>query len=178
MALQRLVHDEVLSVLSAAMLSTGRPSAALRDEARRAMTALALPEAAPDDDGVPDADATAAIAAGLRRIDPDARFELQPGSGTLPGHVVRTMASAASEALRNSLRHAGPQATRAVRIATDPAGIEIRIGDDGVGFDPSAGTHRLGIATSIVGRMDDLGGTAQLNSAPGRGAEVVLAWQR
>ena len=171
------MHDEVLSVLSAAMVSTGRPSAALRDEARRAMTALALPEAAPDDDGVPDADAAAAIAAGLRRIDPDARFELRPGSGTLPGHVVQTT-SAASEALRNSLRHAGPQATRAVRIATDPAGIEIRIGDDGVGFDPSASTHRLGIAASIVGRMDDLGGTVQLNSAPGRGAEVVLAWQR
>ena len=88
------------------------------------------------------------------------------------------MSGALSEALRNSHLHAGPRATRTVTAALQADSITITIADDGVGFDhTSIPPHRLGIAVSILGRMRPIaGGSARVDSEPGRGTTVHIEW--
>ena len=60
-----------------------------------------------------------------------------------------------------------------VEVDGDDASVFVR--DRGAGFDLDAvATDRYGIRQSIVGRMQRFGGTAQINTAPGEGTEVVL----
>jgi signal transduction histidine kinase len=47
--------------------------------------------------------------------------------------------------------------------------------DRGAGFDPEAvAADRRGVAESIRGRMERVGGTARIVSVPGEGTEVEL----
>ncbi|GEE00721.1 hypothetical protein nbrc107696_11670 [Gordonia spumicola] len=100
------------------------------------------------------------------------------GDGKAPSDAVWALGAALSEALRNSVRHAGATAVRRVDVATSPGRISVRASDDGVGFDPSAvAPHRLGVAVSIRGRMASLpGGTSDVSSSPGGGTVVSLGW--
>jgi signal transduction histidine kinase len=56
--------------------------------------------------------------------------------------------------------------------------LSIDIVDDGVGFEPTTvAPHRLGIAVSIIGRVQSLpGGVAYVRSSPGEGTQVHLEW--
>ncbi len=119
-----------------------------------------------------------------RDTDPDVRVAVGGGPGDrigqLPAEVVRALGAAQSEALRNSLRHAGPQARRSVMVSVQATGLDIAVRDDGAGFDPSEiSPRRLGIAVSIRRRMARLpGGWAAVQSAPGAGTTVGVGWQR
>ena len=56
-------------------------------------------------------------------------------------------------------------------------GCVIDVVDNGSGFDPTAvPLSRLGLRVSIEERMANAGGTARIDSAPGRGTRVTLAW--
>ena len=57
---------------------------------------------------------------------------------------------------------------------TDDGAAYASIRDDGRGFDPSIVGDRHGVADSIVARMHDVGGRAEIRSAPGAGTEVQL----
>ncbi|XHS77925.1 CHASE3 domain-containing protein [Burkholderiaceae bacterium UC74_6] len=75
------------------------------------------------------------------------------------------------EALTNVLRHAK---ARSVHIELKREGDELRLSvrDDGKGFDPAAvpaGHHGL---LGMRYRLENLGGTLSLRSAPGRGTEI------
>ncbi|HSI26513.1 MAG TPA: hypothetical protein VK948_03815, partial [Aeromicrobium sp.] len=51
----------------------------------------------------------------------------------------------------------------------------VYVRDRGVGFDPdSVAEDRMGIRTSITGRVERHGGTAEISSRPGDGTEVTL----
>jgi signal transduction histidine kinase len=59
----------------------------------------------------------------------------------------------------------------------------VTVRDDGAGFDAdrlddARRAGRLGVAQSIIGRMSGIGGTAVVDSAPGRGTEVELRVHR
>ena len=177
-ALERLVHDEVLASLSATMLTDGPPSDLLRRDAHNAIEVLSLstdPEPAVD---LPlsSKDALATLTASLRRIDADFALEADFAPALHPGAVVRGVTLAAAEALRNSIRHAGAFASRRVQITLADGLIRVAVHDDGVGFVPDPHCPRLGVRRSIVGRMDDLGGSARIESAPGKGTGVILTW--
>ena len=63
-----------------------------------------------------------------------------------------------------------------VTLRRDADGTLLEVEDDGVGFDPEApGTRsrRLGL-TSMEERAQRLGGTLEINSAPGAGTTVRL----
>jgi WD40 repeat protein/two-component sensor histidine kinase len=82
------------------------------------------------------------------------------------------------EALTNLLKHA--QATEAtVELKRDPAGVRLSIYDNGRGFDPGRPVtrredlHGLGLA-GIAERAAILGGTCDVQSAPGRGTRVTV----
>lgn len=93
--------------------------------------------------------------------------------GELPGEAALGLLRVAQEALRNVERHA--RATR-VRVVLKRAGcgVELRVGDDGCGFDPAAERERasLGLA-SMRERMALLRGRLDVRSRPGAGTDVV-----
>jgi signal transduction histidine kinase len=82
-------------------------------------------------------------------------------------------------ALHNVEQHAGSQASAWVFLELLPGKVAVTIRDDGVGMaagrlDAAAAEGRLGVATSIKGRVADLGGTVTITSGPGDGTEVEL----
>lgn len=93
----------------------------------------------------------------------------------LPGDVVTAVADAVREALTNVLRHSG-QRSATCRVSPVLDGVQVEVIDHGVGFDRDATTGR-GIAHSIVETLQAVGGSADVESQPGRGTVVRLAWQ-
>jgi hypothetical protein len=77
------------------------------------------------------------------------------------------------ESMSNSHRHAlgGPPR---VRVWRDDGLVRIEVADDGAGFDPhvAARSGRLGLAFMLE-RVRLLGGTCEIESAPGRGTRVL-----
>jgi signal transduction histidine kinase len=102
---------------------------------------------------------------------------------TLPGGVADELVAAVASALDNVVHHAGAGARAWVLLEDDPAEVTITVRDDGAGFavgelDRAAATGRLGVAQSICGRLRDLGGRAEIRSAPGQGTEVEMRMPR
>ena len=87
--------------------------------------------------------------------------------------AVAALAGAVGEALTNAAKHG--DATRAV-VFVDPGegGLVVSVNDDGSGFDPDATDDGVGLSHSIRGRMAEVGGAVEVDSAPGRGTEVRL----
>jgi signal transduction histidine kinase len=97
-----------------------------------------------------------------------------------PRPVLRAFEGAASEALRNSIEHAGPTASREIVITLESHAIDIVIADDGVGFDPNEiPPGRLGVRGSIIECMHAVdGGSASVNSIPSIVTAAHLRWDR
>jgi len=75
------------------------------------------------------------------------------------------------EALTNVRKHAGASEVR-ITLAPREANVELTIADDGVGFTPAAGNgDHVGVLT-MRERIESVGGTWVLESAPGRGTVI------
>jgi signal transduction histidine kinase len=111
----------------------------------------------------------------LRRIHPvSIDVQLTGAAAARPG-IDDEVFRIAQEALANALRHAGATTIR-VRLDERSDGLSLRVGDDGVGFDPEAAalrSQRLGL-TSMEERAAAIGGTLAIVSEPGRGTVVTL----
>lgn len=173
------IHDHILSALIA--VANGLPDrAALRGSARQALdslsagTAVASPVAARA--LLDDVAGRVGVMAGEIRTD----VVLTRGH-EIPPEVAQAITEATLEAVRNSLRHAGSKDTsvmRRVTLTSGTCGITIEVNDNGRGFDPAvAGRGRHGVSGSIIARMQDVGGRATVDSAPGEGACVTLRWR-
>ena len=91
----------------------------------------------------------------------------------------RELAAAVRAALDNVVRHAGADARAWVFVEDLGAEVVVSVRDDGPGIpagrlDAAAAEGRLGVASSMRGRVRDLGGTMTVNSAPGEGTEVEM----
>lgn len=87
---------------------------------------------------------------------------------------VRAMVAAAGEALTNAARHSGAAQISVYSEVTEGSS-EVWVSDLGRGFDTGqVASDRRGIAESVVGRMQNHGGTAVVASVPGEGTEVHL----
>jgi len=82
----------------------------------------------------------------------------------------------AQEALNNIAKHAkASQAT--VSLSCEPKKVELCISDDGRGFDPkSISPHHLGVGI-MHERAKAIGATLKIESQPGCGTQVVVAWE-
>jgi signal transduction histidine kinase len=89
-------------------------------------------------------------------------------------NVVGGLAAATREALTNVRRHAHAREAT-VRCAVAHGAVVVRIEDDGSGFTPGPRSAGRGIRGSLMRRLRDLGGSASIDSAPGRGTVVRLA---
>jgi two-component sensor histidine kinase len=100
-----------------------------------------------------------------------------PEEHSIPFNVAETLFAATLQALINSVQHAGADATdRSVMVSWSTSKVTVTVTDDGVGFDPTAPSDRLGVRVSIIERVQAVGGTVTIDSAPGRGTTVTLTW--
>ena len=90
----------------------------------------------------------------------------------------RALVMAGREAALNAARHAEVDMVD-VYLEVEPDRVSLFVRDRGRGFDPAAvPPDRRGVADSIAGRVRRHGGTAEVRSAPGEGAEVELSIPR
>ena len=182
-----LVHDSVLTTLLAA--ASARTPEAKQLAARMAADALGhLSSTQPVPTSLPEQQTNGwALVAGIRAAagsiphQPIFRTDGQLAV-SLPASVAEALIAASVQAMMNSSQHAGgADVSRSVTFAGVGDGrsarLRILIADDGVGFDVArVAPRRLGLATSIIQRVEMAGGIARVDSAPGAGTTITLDW--
>lgn len=189
-SLARQIHDSVLQALALVHkrgreLAGGGPVpadqvAGLAEMAagqERALRSLILRD--------PAADGTPAGAASLRAaLEALAETERSlpvtvgaTGALWLPAGHVEELAAAARQALDNVVEHAG--ASRVALFAEEDAGaVVLTVRDDGRGFAYDErrllAEGKIGLAKSVKGRVEQLGGSMRVTSRPGAGTEIEL----
>ncbi|MDH5334631.1 MAG: ATP-binding protein, partial [Thermoleophilia bacterium] len=105
----------------------------------------------------------------------DVPVELVAVGAELPvDERLRQVLAATREAIVNAAKHSS--AARVDVFAEVEEGVlEVFVRDTGVGFDPGAvAADRRGLRESVVARLQRVGGSATVTSAPGQGTEVEL----
>ncbi len=173
--LARAVHDGVLQVLT----MTQRQGAAaggqwadlgrLAGEQERSLRSLIRQQ----DSVVPTTAGTVDLTGALEAMSTahPVRVEVAtPGAAVvLDAHVVQEAVAAVRACLDNVWAHAGPGASAWVLTQAAPDAVTISVRDDGPGIEPgrveqAAIEGRLGVVSCIRGRIEELGGTAHVDS--------------
>ena len=97
------------------------------------------------------------------------------GQGKLPADVQVTLFRLCQEGLNNITKHAEANQVD-IRLQYEAGTVELRIHDDGRGFDPeqiSPGHYGLSMMRE---RATAVGATLSINSKPGHGTEIVICW--
>lgn len=118
----------------------------------------------------------------LKRRGIAVRCESDEQDGRLAPEIETALFRAVQEAITNIVKHSSAE-TVLIQCAVTPQAVTIEIEDDGRGFDPAgiSGTAANGRGLGLAGiqeRMEILGGTALIDSAPGQGTRVVLTVPR
>lgn len=186
--LAREVHDGVLQVLSYIKRrgnEIGGPTAELAQRAGEqevALRVLISEQGARPDSGGAEEDLRPLLTA---QATPSV-FVSTPGEPVPLGRwAAREMAAAVAAALANVVQHAGPGAKAYVLLEDTGDELIVSVRDDGPGIPPgrlaeAEGQGRMGVSRSIIGRVEALGGTAQLlfEAAPADGEEGAGAeWE-
>jgi signal transduction histidine kinase len=170
------VHDDVLSVLRAVSVADRQvPWSLVVSKAKAAQDALArqAPRGGP---GLAD------LGNALRRQASQAAAELVvrcdiEGDLEVPLPTVEALSAATGEALRNVAAHAGVRSAMLTARRSQSGGVTVTVSDDGIGFDPArVGPASTGLRNSVQARLSDVGGHAEIISAPGQGTSVALTW--
>jgi signal transduction histidine kinase len=117
-------------------------------------------------------------------LDAAARFErvfparvdvvLAPDLPRLDTKRVDALAGAVGEALVNAGKHGAATRVTVYAEPGEPGGVVCSVRDDGRGFDAGTTAEGVGLRSSIRGRVESLGGSADVDSRPGDGTEVRL----
>lgn len=107
-----------------------------------------------------------------------------PG-GPVPFEQTRAeeLDAAVAAALENVTRHAGEDARAWLLLEDHGDAVTVTVRDNGMGDEPThllsaASRGRMGVSQSIMGRVRDLGGTADIITRPGAGCRVVITVPR
>lgn len=182
--LDAVIHDEVMTTLVAAARSTGPHDPHVTDLAVHALDAVSDQAREEDGEAFPPAnllrllsDVAGTVAGGVTIVD-----EVDPMAPLVPYEVARALAQAVREAASNAERHASADEV-VLRVAVRQTrgggvAVQVEVIDDGVGFLPSrVSSRRLGIRLSLYERLRGIGGSARVQSEPGKGTRVVLNWR-
>ena len=180
-----IVHDSVLTTLLTAAQAELPAAKALA--ATMAANAIShLQDAALIAPGDERTMSTAELA---RRISQSARAFTQPielrvsevAQRAVPVQAAAAIHSAAVQAIVNSLKHAGDKGVKrwvSIETSSDSAFVVV-IGDSGRGFVMAdVPESRLGVRVSILERVGNAGGHAQVESALSRGTSITIRWPR
>src|SRR5258705_4238603 len=179
--LSRQVHDgaiQVLALVSRRGREIGGETAELAELA--GVQERALRRLVSSADAEPRTGAMADVGALLRRRVTDRVSVSVPAEPVLlDAGVADELYSAAANALDNVASHAGSGARAYVLLEDLGDSVTVSIRDDGVGIaegrlEEAVAEGRVGVAKSIVGRMNWLGGSAKLNTGPECGTEWEL----
>ena len=178
--LARSVHDGVLQALALvqrqapALGGAGEGLAQVAGEQEIALrTLISQP---PVDSDRTEVDLSAAIGACESTTVTVSR---PPDAVMVPGHVAGELVAAVKAALDNVANHGGSSAHTWILVEGQPTEITVSIRDNGQGMpagrlEQAVADGRLGVASSIVGRVEDLGGTVAITSSPGTGTEIEM----
>jgi signal transduction histidine kinase len=97
----------------------------------------------------------------------------------LPDGIADALVAAVAEALVNVERHAGANAKAWVLVEAGDHEVTVSVRDDGAGIADgrlaaASVAGRLGVAQSIVGRIEAVGGSVTIESRPNEGTEVEI----
>ncbi|TCK20791.1 signal transduction histidine kinase [Pseudonocardia endophytica] len=179
--LTRQIHDGVLQVLAHVQrrgTEMGGGAAELGTLAGEQEVALRTLLTA----GAPTTDATGHrdLGAALRTLSsPRVTVSAPADPLELPASVTDEIEAVVRAALANVDAHAGPEARAWVLVEELDRDLEISVRDDGPGIPDgrlaeAESEGRLGVARSIRGRVEQLGGTLSLDTGPGRGTEWAV----
>ena len=188
------MHDTILNTLTAVARSGGTPAAISQCRQDIGLLQSALSDSGTTHDrgraGPGPVGAIETVAGEMRarglavdlEITGGAAAQGTPEPGVVPGPVLTAIAHATREALANVAAHAGTGHAR-VTVSMTPASaagtvaqVQVTVRDEPA-FDPgSVGPARLGVRRSITERVEDWGGSAWVQSAPGAGTTVSLCW--
>jgi signal transduction histidine kinase len=177
--LARTVHDGVLQIL-ALVHRTGRDdpgewgrlaheAGAQEAKLRALITSRGEPSATED------------LGTALRALRSDRVSVSAPASAPpLPPQTAAELVAAVRAALHNVTEHAGPAAHAWVFVEDTDDAVRVTVRDDGVGFEPGRLAEaerdgRLGVASSLRGRIEQLGGSVHISAQPGEGTIVEMA---
>jgi signal transduction histidine kinase/phage shock protein PspC (stress-responsive transcriptional regulator) len=167
------VHDSVLQTLALIQKAADDPrevSRLVRSQERELRGWLYRP---PGDAGGQFAAELERVAAEVEEAHGTAMEVVVVGDLPADGRVGAVVA-AAREAMVNAAKHSGVSQVQ-VYAEVEPDRLLVFIRDRGAGFDPTkVPADRLGLAQSVIGRMQRNGGSAEVRSAPGEGTEVRL----
>ncbi|WP_017600013.1 MacS family sensor histidine kinase, partial [Nocardiopsis lucentensis] len=101
----------------------------------------------------------------------------------LPAWAAGELAAAVAAALDNVARHCPAGTPAWVLVEDEDDAVTVSVRDEGPGIprgrlEEARRDGRLGVAQSVLGRLRDLGGTAEVVSEPGEGTEVELRLPR
>jgi hypothetical protein len=187
-----LLHDTVLNQLAVVTHSSGPLSPAARESIRHDLESIVghewfdVAEPSRDDDcspgtddgGGPEVDRATRLRA---MIDDAAAGEVTvhiegatTGIDALDAESFDELSRAIAQCIANVRRHAGTDSADVILGGTASEASAMVI-DGGRGFVLDARTDgRLGVGTSIVGRLETIGGSATVWSQPGKGTSVLL----
>jgi signal transduction histidine kinase len=167
----RLLHDSALQALEGVLATWGTSDERIRSHVRRETTRLrrVLSDDVRDD---------ATLVESLHHlVDEFDALRIELVADEIAHEPAREVADAlreaTREALRNVAKHAGTSRA-VVRCANAPEAVEIVIRDHGCGFEQSSTLMGFGMSSSIVARLAERGGSADIWSATGRGTRVTL----
>ena len=175
--LDALVHDHVLhTLLSAAGATTVEDKTAAATLARESIARLEQVEY--------DSDPKASVSASglfrsLRkaaiRLSPEVNISLSTSDGrSVSAAAAEALTAATIQALENALQHS-EAADIAIEMRATPQQLEITVTDNGKGFIiDRVPRNRIGLQTSIIQRVQAVGGDALITSRPGAGTRVTL----
>ena len=172
-ALKPLLTDSPKSAEGRSDLAVVRESLAdALTDIRDICTGLTLPEL---DDLSPRSLLKKAAEVHERRTRTTVEVEIRSAPDNLEKSMKICLYRFVQEALSNAFRHGEGDGQR-LTCEFDGETIEVVASDTGPGFDPSIkpeGPHGLGIP-GLRERIESLGGSLQVDSAPGQGARLVL----
>ena len=179
-----VMHDTVLNHLAAIASSRdGEINQTLRDQIDRDLEVLVGEEWLLDADGAPDQQAhvdwrTSPL---FRVVEESRQLGLEVEVSGDVAAVSRlgveratAVALAAKQCLVNVSRHAGTDRAELVVYGSDRE-VSVMVIDTGKGFsEQETGSDRLGLRQSVRRRIENVGGTVQVWSTPGKGTSVMI----
>lgn len=177
--LGRVVHDGVLQVLAlvqkrgtelgGAAAELGR----LAGEQEASLRAFVQRDAEPDVELIGELDLGAEL---TRQASASVTVSLPPDPVLLPAKTTYEIAAVVAACLSNVRHHVGRDAPAWILVESSSREVVVSVRDDGPGIPPerlqeAREEGRLGVAQSIRGRIEDLGGRAELTTGPTMGTE-------